>query len=220
MYAFDITSKCFHKQVAARSNHHYPALVYLCVNNHMFLIDKDAKTSEGHNYVQSLIKQAREIEVNVKSCLVDEENQQSKTNIFDLQLPIIENIPIQDLHKYNDHIIMYQKSDLNDELKDIIRYHSFIPAKHQMRYKNFKCVKIHYTKNKMNIYLLIDPNPVHQIDYKDIQKLCEVTNMPFKNQSLSVLVKDLREKFEQPVRHIFTPEERQQMFNDANGVCE
>jgi 5-methylcytosine-specific restriction endonuclease McrA len=38
--------------------------------------------------------------------------------------------------------------------------------------------------------------------------------------ALSVLVKNLREKFEQPVRHIFTPEERQQMFNDANGVCE
>ena len=84
----------------------------------MFLIDKDAKTSEGLNYVQSLIKQLREIDVNVKSSLVDEQNKKIKTNIFDLQLPIIENIPIQDLHKYNNHIIMYQKSDLNDELKD------------------------------------------------------------------------------------------------------
>ena len=44
--------------------------------------------------------------------------------------------------------------------------------------------------------------------------------MSFKNQSLSVLVKDLKEIFEKPVRHNFTPEERQQMFNDADGVCE
>ena len=41
---------------------------------------------------------------------------------------------------------MYQKSNLNDELKDIIRYHNFMPAKHQMRYKKIKCVKNHYTK--------------------------------------------------------------------------
>jgi len=143
MYAYDITTKCFYKQVAERPNHHYPALVYFCVNNHMFLIDKDAKTSEGHNYAQSLIKQAREIEVLVKSCLVDEEQQKKQINIFDLELPIIEDIPIQDLHKYNNHIIIYPKSNLNDELKDIIRYHNFIPAKRQMKFQNFKCVKIH-----------------------------------------------------------------------------
>jgi hypothetical protein len=65
-------------------------------------------------------------------------------NIFDVELPIIEDIPIQDLHKYNNHIIIiYPKSNLNDELKDIIRYHNFIPAKHQMKYQNFKCVRIH-----------------------------------------------------------------------------
>ena len=130
----------------------------------MFLIDRDAKTADGHNDVQSLIQKAREIEVNVESCLVDKEDQKTKTNIFDLKLPIVENISIQDLHNYNNLIIMYQRSDLNDELKDIIRYHHFIPAKHQMRYKNFKCVKLHYTNNKMNIYLLIDPNPVHRKD--------------------------------------------------------
>ena len=53
----------------------------------------------------------------------------------------VENFSNQDLHDYNNHIIMYQKTNLNEELKDIIRYHNFIPAKHQMRYKNFKCDK-------------------------------------------------------------------------------
>ncbi len=72
----------------------------------------------------------------------------------------------------------------------------------------------------MNICLLTDPNQVHQTDFKEIQQLCEVTNMPFKNQSLSVLVKDLREKFEQPVRHNFASEERRHMFNDVDRVCQ
>ena len=72
----------------------------------------------------------------------------------------------------------------------------------------------------MNIYLLTDPNQLNHIDYKDIQQLCETTKMPFKNQSLSVLFKDLREKFEKPTRHNFTPEERQQMFKDVDGICE
>ena len=44
--------------------------------------------------------------------------------------------------------------------------------------------------------------------------------MPFKNQSLTVLVNDLREKLEQPVRHNYTSEERQQMCNDVDGACQ
>ena len=82
-------------------------------------------------------------------------------------------------------------------------------------------IKIHYTKKRIHIYLLIDPNPVRQTDYKDIQKLCEGTNMSFKSQSLSELVKDLREKIrKKSVRHNFLLEERQQMFTNADGVCE
>jgi len=221
MYAFDISCKCFHKFIAEdRKNHMYPSLVYFCVNNHMYLIDKDAKTEAGHNYVQSLIKQARDIEVNVQSCLVREEENKEKKNIFNGDLPIVENIPIQDLHDYDKHIIIYPTTCLNEQLQDIIRYHNFIPSKMQLRYKNFKCVKIHYTNGGRNIFLFSDPNQVHQLDYKDIREICEKTKVEFRNQSISSLLKEIRDKFEKPIRHIFSQEERKQIFKDADETCE
>ena len=56
-YCFDITRKCFSKYVSRHRN--YPALIYYCVNNHMYWIsDKEA--------AYSLVKKSRDMETNIK----------------------------------------------------------------------------------------------------------------------------------------------------------
>ena len=52
-YAFDITKQCFLKHLSKNQN--YPALVYYCVNNHMYWISDKEKAS-------SLIARARDVE--------------------------------------------------------------------------------------------------------------------------------------------------------------
>ena len=85
-YSFDITNKCFMKYVSPTRN--YPALVYYCVNNHMYWIsDRSAALS--------LTCQAREVENQIKSVVVNQ-GEVERTNPF-TDKEILENIPIEDL---------------------------------------------------------------------------------------------------------------------------
>ena len=42
---------------------------------------------------------------------------------------------------------------------------------------------------------MCDPNDVHQITFKEIQVLCEKNNVPFKNQTFTQLIKQIRTKY-------------------------
>ena len=59
-YAFDITNKCFLKAIT--KNRNYEALVYYCVNNHMYIISDKSD-------VLKLTAQARDIETKIKSSI-------------------------------------------------------------------------------------------------------------------------------------------------------
>ena len=62
-YAFDITNKCFDKYISTSRN--YNALVYFCVNNHMYWVsDKSAALS--------LTCQARDVEIKMISVVFNE----------------------------------------------------------------------------------------------------------------------------------------------------
>jgi hypothetical protein len=151
VYAFDITSKCFSKYVSKSKN--YPPLVYYCVNGHMGLINKYAVNDNGDNCVQSLIKQARGIDVNIKSSLIDEDEtpKDASNNMYD-KLDIYEDVDVKDLDNYDNCIIIYNATSLTDVLEDLIRVHNFIPGKRHLKYKQLACVKIHYTNNNKNIF--------------------------------------------------------------------
>ena len=70
-YAFDITKKCFLKSISPNRN--YTALIYYCVNNHMYHITNG-------EFALGLTRSARDIETKLKSICIDETKKKKTTS--------------------------------------------------------------------------------------------------------------------------------------------
>ena len=211
-YCFDITRKCFSKYVSIHRN--YPALIYYCVNNHMYWIS-DKETAD------SLSKKARDMETKIKSQCIKEEVQEQKKSIYtDEERPILDDISIDDLNNHTIATIIYAKSNLNEELDQIIEKYNYIP---EIRNHLYKTIQINYKKDGRDIILVIDPNIEHGMTYKQVRAFCikPKINVEFKNQSFSNLIIELKKrKFDDKVpRHQPTKEERKKIFEDAGSCC-
>ena len=208
-YSFDITNKCFLKHISLYR--HYPALVYYCANNHMYYIDNQVKAL-------SLIRTAQAQEHKIKSHCIDEEYEATK-NMYEKK-PIFDDINVNELNdlKYKSSIIIYQKTNLNDELDEIIAKFNYIP---KVKNQKYIITEIYYNNDDQDIVLTIDPNDNKLMTYKDIKILCEKVKIEFKNQSFGGLIKQLKEQFlsSDSIRHIFTKDERTQLYNDLNKKC-
>ncbi len=49
-----------------------------------------------------------------------------KENIFDKELPILENVEVKDLETTKDCIIIYSKKDLTEDLHETIRIYKYL----------------------------------------------------------------------------------------------
>jgi len=214
-YGFDVTRKCFIKHVARSRN--YPVLVYYCVNGHMYWITEDET-------VQSLVKRARDAKVNIKSSCIPEEKKKEDDR-EKVERVFLENIPIHELHNYSNATIICSgidetntcKTNLNDELDEIIKHYNYVPDPWKMNYKHFQLTKLHFNLNSANLILEIDPNDQRMMTWKIVQALCQSVNLEFTNQTFASLVKAMRDRFygDKSVRKVFTDEERKMMYNDC-----
>ena len=201
-YAFDITKKCFLKYVSRSQN--YKALVYYCVNGHMYWISKQ-------DQAYKLVCQSKDIEMKINSiCMqVDDVNE----NIFNKERPIYENIPIDQLMEYKNCTIIYTQTNLNAILDDIILKYQYVP---KIKNQKYMVTQINFNKDNLDIVLVIDPNDEHIMTYKDVKIICDKTKIEFKNQSFGQLINQLKERFfnSKSIRHVFTKEERLKMYKD------
>ncbi len=110
-YCFDITRNCFSKHIS--KNRNFPALIYYCINNHMYWIS-------NRQVANTLVQQAKDTETKIKSqCIKEDETK--KKNIYNEEgREILENIEINDLMNYDKATIIYSKTNLNEELDLII----------------------------------------------------------------------------------------------------
>ena len=205
-YSFDITQKCFMKHVSV--NHNYPALVYYCVNNHMYWIS-DKKQA------LSLTRRARPVESKIKSVVLPDDFE--KANPF-TDKEIFEDVPTEHLSTLKDVVVIYNQHNLNRELDEIIALYNYIP---KVKNQKFAITAIHFNLDDRNVYLAIDPNDARAISYKDVKTYCEQNDVVFSNQSFGSFVKELRDDFfsEKSKRVSFTKEQRIKMHEDAAGLC-
>ena len=140
----------------------------------------------------NLVQQARETETKIKShCIQEEESK--KLNIYTQEdRPILENTPITELTSITKATIIYSKTNLNEELDQIIEHYNYIPEIQNHRYT---ITQITFKKGLTDIILVIDPNLEHGLTYKDIRHYCNKTETEFTNQSFSHLIKQLKNAF-------------------------
>ena len=120
---------------------------------------------------------------------------------------------------YEKATIIYAKTNLNQELDEIIEHYNYIPDITNHRYT---ITQIKFKKDDKDLILVIDPNIEHGMTYKDVRQLCNTTEIEFKNQSHSHLIKELKIRFldSKPQRHQPTKEERQILLDKADGCCQ
>jgi hypothetical protein len=130
---------------------------------------------------QSLVKQAYEMSINVRTVLIEDV---AVANVFldseGKERMIYENIPIEELKdpKYDNCIIIYTKTNLNNELNLIILIMNMIP-----KIRNHGTSEVELTLKQRNITLQIDPNYMnHTLTWKDVKQLCGVYGIPFTSQ--------------------------------------
>ena len=216
-YAVDVTRKCFLKYVSTRSHHKgYQALVYFCVNEHMYHVtNKDA--------VKSLIESAKSEKTSFSSICFDE--YESK-NIFNEELPIFEDLKIINvMEKIVSCIVMYNKSNLNDEVLQLLDIGK-VPLITKCSKTNIQKIIIKKSDD-IEFHLIADSNDLSQdvdekqLNFKLMQELCIQFDVEFKNQSFTSFVRELNNlhQLDKSDRKRFGKTERELIRKKFNGKC-
>ena len=184
-YAFDVKKNCFIKNISQNRNH--KALVYFAVNNHMYLILDDAVR-------KSLIERTK-VKENFNTSLLEHEEAKEENNIFNNYKMVVN--PSQDnlFQQSENTIYMYSrpgKTNIND-IFTLLTVNKGVPQ--NVKCKKTKIIGFTYEIKKINYVFVCDPNDVHQITFKEIRALCEKNYVPFKNQTFTQLIKQIRTKY-------------------------
>jgi hypothetical protein len=185
MYGYDVNNQCFIKNIS--KNGSYEGLYYFCINDHMYLI-KDPKLK------QSMSHRALDKDDLIKSTMFKEEFESK--NIFD-DLEIYENIPINDISKYESCILMYMdRNDINDVFQSFIIEYNIVPSK--IRAVNHKISRFEAIVKGIKYYFVVDPNSAcknESINYKTVRQLCKDHDIEFTNQSFTTFLNQKKALF-------------------------
>ena len=206
MYAYDVTSGCFLKNVG--TNRNYPALVYYAVGGHMYYISNNKK-------VQSLVKKAYDKEVKVKSTVLKEDWQSGKENKFE-EKQYYNNISMNELDKHSKGVVVLDKKDLGDDVVEYIRLYKTIPT--ELKNNQVAITQFYDTVN--DVVVTTDPNDTRCVNYETVKAICEETEIDFTNQPLTGLVKQMRTKFMTTPRVRFDKDFRKKLFKDSGKCCQ
>lgn len=186
----------------------YKSMCYYTHSDHLYLMDD-----------KQFKKHYEQMRVN-SSFTQKNEKKDDKENIF--ELPIHENIPVAELNKYQDCVIIYPTTNLSFMLHELY-------SKNKELYKN-KGSNRHTTLikiTKQNVTLLADPNMSPELraatkinlNWKHVKKLCEDRKIPFRNQSLPAVIQQIEDETLKTKRVQIPTEQKDTILSDQDNKC-
>jgi 5-methylcytosine-specific restriction endonuclease McrA len=115
------------------------------------------------------------------------------------------------LHKLPSNTIVLMPFDLTDYLKEYIRIFNIYP---KPKFQSLACIQQITLKNHVILQstdYLLSPD--------EVKEICTKTNIPYKNQTIGVLLTALLEKFYSSSRVSFTKQERENIKQIQCGLC-
>lgn len=210
LYALDVNQKLFAKYISIQRR--YNALVYVLHNEHFYLlnecrtksISESAKDNKDKNQLSSNL--FREFEI---------------TNTFDL--PIVENISVDDFDKYSNCNIMYSAHNLYDILVEL-----YIKQNHQVGTRNIQCdsekhvTYFYYKPKELHIYADINFDEDLGTSWRTMKELCDKLNIKFNNQSVTSVVMECEKRFYKlkSERVELTKEQKDDLLKECDNKCE
>ncbi|KAI8836004.1 hypothetical protein BJ741DRAFT_686289 [Chytriomyces cf. hyalinus JEL632] len=167
LYALDLECDIFCRYIPEKRNHHTPALVYVCANDHMYpVIDEELRKSIFSGNRQSVSKSMYRVK-----------HKAQNKRVLDDSLLTQLNVEFDELEKLENTNVVYTK------ISDLTELAIYLMKNEQVVYKTRnvggKIVRIDYKNN-----VIIEINK----DYKKVKALCAPLQILFKNQNLITLV--------------------------------
>jgi 5-methylcytosine-specific restriction endonuclease McrA len=169
---------------------------------------------------KSLIERAK-VKESFNTSLLEHEEEKEEKNIFN-NYKMVVNPTLDILFQQSENTIyMYSrpgKTNIND-IFTFLTVNEGVPQ--NVKCKKTKIIGFTYEIKKINYVFVCDPNDVHQITFKEIQVLCEKNNVPFKNQTFTQLIKQIRTKYfdELKGRIKFSKEFKQLVLDKSKNKC-
>ncbi len=187
-------------------------MVFILHNEHFYLLSDDQtkslcesnKDRKDKNILSSNLFREFEIE-----------------NTFNL--PIHENILIDDFDKYTDCNIIYSTHNLYDMLIDL-----YNKQNHQVGTHNIKCdsqkhvTYFYYKPNNLHIYADINYDLNLNTNWQTMKALCDKVNIKFNNQTITSVVTELEKRFYKlkSERVELTKEQKDDLLKECDNKCE
>jgi hypothetical protein len=153
----------------------------------MYLILEDATR-------KSLVEKTK-VKENFNTSLLENEEERENSNIYD-NYKIVVNVSLDNIFQESkDTIYMFSregKTNINDIFIHMLTKYG-VPQ--DIKCKKTKIVGFRYKIEDIDYVFACDPNDVNKISFKEIKILCEKNDIPFKNQTFTQLVTQMRVKY-------------------------
>lgn len=200
----DQRSNMFVKNVAdkRRGRKYKKSLIfYMCVGHMYIITNKDALRSLSITYANGNSTFKSSLEVMESDVL-------SKKTYYD-EMPMKECIDLP-----QNSVVIFNKPNLNEELQTYFNLTNDIP---KFKFKTITSIDKIYLPNQ--ITLLCSGVYEDNMDWKTIRGICEQQQIEFRNQGIGTLLKNLQDKHYTSHRKKFTKEERDEIKDAQNALC-
>lgn len=221
LYALDWHQEVFLKYI---SQHRNPIryngqtcknrpFVFVLKNQHCYLIDDDQEINR--------ITHENATRSNCSTTLFRQEATKKQTP-FEMNLPIYENIPVEEIPNREDSIIIYSQNTIKKELLTLYKLFKVQLSTENMKLSGNKMIYAYLEMYNIHMYADVNYDENTDVSYKDVWELCLKLKIPFNNQAVQNIMLEKERMFinEKLKRVELAEKTKQQLLDECENKCE